>query len=96
MFFDALVGLDSSNLIYNAVWQRFPNESGSPEQPACVCAVLAHHNGIEGFGNWATSLAASQKVIATAMAQQDTARLLSIVFDRLYVLRNQLVHGGAT
>jgi hypothetical protein len=26
----------------------------------------------------------------------DTAILLSIVLDRLYILRNQLVHGGAT
>jgi hypothetical protein len=26
----------------------------------------------------------------------DTAKVLGIVFDRLYVLRNQLVHGGAT
>ena len=30
------------------------------------------------------------------MAQRDTPRVLSVVFDRLYVLRNQLVHGGAT
>ena len=26
----------------------------------------------------------------------ETATVLGIVFDRLYVLRNQLVHGGAT
>jgi hypothetical protein len=25
-----------------------------------------------------------------------TSRILYLVFDRLYVLRNQLVHGGAT
>ena len=31
-----------------------------------------------------------------ALAQHDTPKLLSILFDRLYVLRNQLVHGGAT
>lgn len=27
---------------------------------------------------------------------QDTLVVLGIVFDRLYVLRNQLVHGGTT
>ena len=27
---------------------------------------------------------------------KDTAKILMIVFDRLYVLRNQMVHGGAT
>ncbi len=26
----------------------------------------------------------------------DTKKVLAVVFDRLYVLRNQLVHGGAT
>lgn len=26
----------------------------------------------------------------------NSARVLSFVFDRLYVLRNQLVHGGST
>ena len=30
------------------------------------------------------------------MAKRDTARILSVVFDRLYVLRNQIIHGGAT
>ena len=30
------------------------------------------------------------------MADQRTDRFLSILFSRLYVLRNQLVHGGAT
>lgn len=30
------------------------------------------------------------------MRRLDTPTLLSILFGRLYVLRNQLVHGGAT
>lgn len=31
-----------------------------------------------------------------ALVERNTAKVLSIVFDRLYVLRNQLIHGGAT
>lgn len=31
-----------------------------------------------------------------AVMNNQTQVVLSIVFDRLYVLRNQLVHGGAT
>ena len=31
-----------------------------------------------------------------ALAQQDTDRVLYEVFVRLYTLRNQLMHGGAT
>ena len=31
-----------------------------------------------------------------SLLNNDTAAVLAVVFDRLYVLRNQLVHGGAT
>lgn len=31
-----------------------------------------------------------------ALRDKDTPTLLSLLFDRLYVLRNQLVHGGGT
>ena len=31
-----------------------------------------------------------------ALAEQRTVDILSMLFDRLYVLRNQLIHGGAT
>lgn len=31
-----------------------------------------------------------------AVMQGDTATVLSVTFDRLYVLRDQLIHGGAT
>ena len=30
------------------------------------------------------------------LAAQDTATVLFVLFDRLYTLRNQMVHGGAT
>ena len=31
-----------------------------------------------------------------ALVAKDTKLILSTVFDRLYVLRNQIIHGGAT
>ena len=55
-----------------------------------------HHNGIEGYEDWEARFRASAGAFARSFAAQDTARTLSFVFDRLYVLRNQLVHGGAT
>ena len=39
---------------------------------------------------------ASSRAFAQAIQNGDTKRVLSFVFDRLYVLRNQLVHGGST
>ena len=97
VFFDLLVRLDAEKRIYNTVWGRFPNEIRVLLENKFVFAPFWHHqNGLPGYEDWSSGLVASQKAIAKAMAQQDTARLLSIVFDRLYVLRNQIVHGGAT
>lgn len=45
---------------------------------------------------WDEKFAASKKAATGAILRGETAVVLSIVFDRLYVLRNQLVHGGAT
>ena len=96
-YFDALVELDAGHRIYNAVWTRFPHEIRILLNNKYVFAPFWNHqNGQDGYENWAETLAGSQRVIGTAMAQRDTSRLLSIMFDRLYVLRNQLVHGGAT
>ncbi len=83
--------------IYNAVWTRFPHEIRVLLNNKYVFSTFWNHqNGQAGYENWAEALAASQKLIGSAMAQRDTSRLLSVMFDRLYVLRNQLVHGGAT
>ncbi len=45
---------------------------------------------------WGEKFATSRKIALSSVMAGDTAVVLSIVFDRLYVLRNQLVHGGAT
>lgn len=50
----------------------------------------------DASGSWETSFAAAKKRALDAVMANDTATLLSIVLDRLYVLRNQLIHGGAT
>jgi hypothetical protein len=72
-----------------------PGDPAAARQQVRLCA-WHHQNGVAGYGDWEKYLAASQRDIATAMRQFDTGRILSVVFDRLYVLRNQLIHGGAT
>ena len=54
------------------------------------------YNGIEGFEDWEDKFRASSRSFAQAFQDGDSVRVLSFVFDRLYVLRNQLVHGGST
>lgn len=96
-FFDTLVDLDKGHRIYDAVWTRFPHEIRVLLNNKYVYSPFwSHQNGVDGYDDWEARLAASQKAIAVSMAQRNTTRILAVLFDRLYVLRNQLVHGGAT
>lgn len=96
-FFDTLVRLDEEDKIYKAVWQRFPQEIRLLLSNRHIFpAFWKHQNGVLGYDDWAERMSASQRTINGAIARKDTAKILSVLFDRLYVLRNQLIHGGAT
>jgi len=55
-----------------------------------------YHNGINGFENRDDRFKTSARSFAQSFQTGGSVRVLSFVFDRLYVLRNQLVHGEAT
>ncbi len=96
-FFTTLVGFDNKHRIYDMVWQRFPQEIRVLLDNRYVFAPFwHHHNGMVGFADWQDKLERERVAIGAALRRQDTATILSILFGRLYVLRNQLVHGGAT
>ncbi len=46
--------------------------------------------------HWRETFDEARQRVHRALAQQDTERVLYEVFVRLYTLRNQLMHGGAT
>ena len=96
-YFETLVDLDKGHRIYNAVWTRFSQQIRLVFDNRYVFSPFwSHFNGEEGFSDWEERLAKSKRSIATALSDRDTARILAALFDRLYVLRNQMVHGGAT
>lgn len=96
-FFGRLVALDKERRIYRAIWQRFSGPVRLLMENRYVFNPFwQHHNGIDGFGDWEGRFKTSARAFAQAFQGGDTARVLSFVFDRLYVLRNQLVHGGST
>ena len=96
-FFAKLVALDADQQIYNAIWQRFSGPIRNLMQNRYVFNPFwQFHNGIDGYEDWQERFIASAHSFANAVQSMDTARVLSFVFDRLYILRNQLIHGGAT
>ena len=96
-YFVRLIALDRNKRIYKALWQRFSGPVRMLMDNRYVFNPFwQHHNSIEGFGDWEERFAASLRAFGGAFQSGDTARVLTFVFDRLYVLRNQLVHGGST
>ena len=60
----------------------------------------AHHNGVSGFENWEDLLERDREKVDRAYllwnTKEHTDVTLDILSSHLYVLRNQLIHGGAT
>lgn len=96
-FFSTLVRFDCRHRVYDMVWERFSQEIRLLLGNRYVYHPFwQHQNGVPGYDDWAEKLERSKTAINHALREHDTVRILSILFDRLYVLRNQLVHGGAT
>ena len=49
-----------------------------------------------GYGDWLKPFYRSRSNVERAFDKANTLVILNNLFDRLYVLRNQLMHGGAT
>lgn len=96
-FLQKLIGLDKSNSIQQLVWQEF---SGSIrvllDNPYIHQDFWNHRNGKLTKAEWLLNFAGANKAAGNALAKNDTATVLSIVLSRIYTLRNQLMHGGAT
>ncbi|QYJ85858.1 hypothetical protein K0I73_17090 [Shewanella mesophila] len=55
-----------------------------------------HLNGKISEDEWKQSFLTAKQSATKALSRNDTEKLLSIVLSRVYTLRNQLLHGGAT
>lgn len=96
-FFEKLVELDAEKTIHHTVLDTFRSSIVNLLTNRYAFAPFwAHHNDQPGYEDWAKRFKKSAYVVRNSIESHDTTTVLSILFDRLYVLRNQLVHGGAT
>ena len=96
-FIENLVRLDEEKRLHQALFQQFTGP---------IRTLIDNKFTFEPFWNamrthdssdrWEVSFSNGKKAALSAIMQSDTVKVLGIVFDRLYVLRNQLIHGGAT
>jgi len=96
-FLHKLISLDGRNAIQQLVWQEFSGSIRVLLGNQYICQDFWNHrNGKLTEAQWRRKFRNANKEARTALAQGDTAMVLSIVLSRLYTLRNQLMHGGAT
>ena len=94
-FSKKLFELDSDNQIHNCLWNNFSQFVRMLINNQYVYAPFWASQR-RGNKDWVKYFANSKSSALMALSNNDVPRLLSIVLDRLYVLRNQLLHGGAT
>lgn len=96
-FLERLVRLDQEGTIAELVWNEF---SGSIrlllDNQYVFQDFWSFQNGSMTEEEWRRRFNGARRAAQRALAERDTVTLLSIVLHRIYVLRNQLVHGGAT
>lgn len=96
-FFARLVEADAGGRLQSVLFERYSGPIrtliGNRYVYAPFWSAMRDH---DASGKWEDSFAKSKQSAMRSVVGKDTVRLLCIVFDRLYVLRCQLVHGGAT
>lgn len=96
-FFSKICELDYDKAIYNNLWTNFSSKVRSLLDNKFVYQPFwDFQNGRIEETVWQDSFKAAKAKAGICLANQDTVDVLSIIFNRLYTLRNQLMHGGAT
>jgi hypothetical protein len=94
-FVDRLLEGDGESRLYNILWNKFTGPVRLLIENKYVYGPFWDHQRGE-TRNWETGFQRSIADANNALSNKNVAYLLRIVLDRLYVLRNQLIHGGAT
>ena len=96
-FTATLVALDAEKRLHRALFEQFTGpirtliDNKFAFEP--FWTALRTHDPSD---RWKQGFGGAKKAAMASIMGGDTATVLGIVFDRLYVLRNQLMHGGAT
>jgi len=96
-FLNRLCDLDKNQKIYNLVWSEFTSS---------IRVLLDNKFVFQPFwdfqnkkideDDWHNRFQKAKNSAHRALGNKETGKVLAIIFSRLYTLRNQLLHGGAT
>ena len=96
-YFVKALKLDTDQTIHAALWEKFHDPIGLFLDNRFVFDPFwQSQDRTAGNADWRRRLDSDQRGANRAFRNNDTRAILNFLFDRLYVLRNQLLHGGAT
>ena len=96
-FVAKLVDLDDNEVLYNLIWTEFSKSLRVLLDNQFVYQPFwDYHNGISEEQEWKPKFERAKVAANKALSAHNTNTVLSIVLSRMYTLRNQLIHGGAT
>jgi len=96
-FLQKLSELDQAKLLEELAWSEFPRSIRLLLDNRYVFqAFWDFHNGKLSEQEWQSQFERAKIAAQTALGKQDTATVIGIALSRIYTLRNQLIHGGAT
>ena len=96
-FLERLVELDSPGRLASVIWDQYSGPIRVLLDNRYVFQPYWDHlNKLPGAGDWHERFQRANRAANAALARRDTGTVLGVIFARLYTLRNQLIHGGAT
>ena len=96
-FLHRLVDADDDEVLYQTIWEHFPRSIRLLVTNKYVFQPFwDYQNGRIEELEWQERFQRSQNSVNRALGRMNTKKIIAIVFERLYVLRNQLIHGGST
>jgi hypothetical protein len=96
-FLQKLVDLDKDDILYGLIWTEFSTSIRLLLDNRFVFQPFwDFHNGKSIEEEWQADFSKAKVAANRALAEHRTTAVLSTVLSRMYTLRNQLIHGGAT
>jgi hypothetical protein len=94
-FIAKLVEHDEQNRIFNIIWEKFSQSIRVMLENPYVFKPFWDYQRSKTT-SWKAKLAHSIREANVHLSNRNVPGVLEILLDRLYVLRNQIVHGGST
>jgi hypothetical protein len=96
-FLGKLNDLDKGDVLYELIWTEFPNSIRMLLDNQFVFQPFwDYHNGLIEEEAWTKEFEQAKVTANKALAGHSTGTVLAIILSRMYTLRNQMIHGGAT